>query len=116
MTTSKAMLTGKRPNLTSLWSWCLVVLTILAACNVGFSEAQRYNRIFGPMLGKRTQTESAGEEVFDFNVPDDSQKTETSAFDFAKSTTCPLDSLFMQLTPEWQQMIMKMMRQARYKS
>ncbi|XP_041460147.1 uncharacterized protein LOC121411461 [Lytechinus variegatus] len=114
--TTKAMLTGKRLNLTSLWSWCLVVLTLLAVWNIEGSEAQRYNRIFGPMLGKRTQTESAGEEVFDFNVPDDSQKTETGAFDFSKSSTYPLDALFMRMTPEWQQIIIKMMRQARYKS
>ena len=30
--------------------------------------------LFHSTVGKRTQTESAGEEVFDFNVPDDSQK------------------------------------------
>eukprot|EP00057_Strongylocentrotus_purpuratus_P024356 XP_011678830.1 PREDICTED: uncharacterized protein LOC105445241 isoform X2 [Strongylocentrotus purpuratus] len=101
-------------GLAGLWSWCLIAM--LACSAVHAVEGQRFNRLFGPSMGKRTQTESAGEEVFDFNVPDDSQKTETSAFDFAKSTTCPLDSLFMQLTPEWQQMIMKMMRQARYKS
>ncbi|XP_072174028.1 uncharacterized protein [Diadema setosum] len=97
-----------------------VAATLVAASlNVLLVDAQRYNRVFGPMIGKRTQDagDFKGEEVFDFNVPDDSQTTDTDQFDFRQpSTSCPLDSLFMQLTPEWQQMILKMMRRASYKS
>ena len=34
-------------------------------------------------------------------------QTEAETFDFRKSASCPLDALFMQLTPEWQQLILK---------
>ncbi|XP_072019946.1 uncharacterized protein [Amphiura filiformis] len=100
---------------------CYFFMAILA-CSIWASSAanKNKNRLFGPMAGKRSNDDLKNFMGFLSDTTEDKQDTRPADYqnqkDFLQTDkTCWLDTAYSRLSPEWQEVVYKILTMAESK-
>lgn len=94
----------------------LLILTILLLPIITAAKPSNLARIIGPLMGKRGETDDFENDVINRVRAVQDQKADLLARSGLDDPafSCPLDSLFLSLEPQWQDVILEILRLASY--
>lgn len=94
----------------------LLLFTILLLPLLTAAKTSSLARIIGPIMGKRGETEGFENDIMNRIRNVQHQEADLLARTGLEdsSFTCPLDTLFLSLQPQWQDLILQILRLASY--
>ncbi|XP_071825757.1 uncharacterized protein [Apostichopus japonicus] len=94
----------------------LLLFTILLLPIITAAKPSNLARIIGPLMGKRGETEGFENDIMNrIRAVQDQESDILARTGLDDSTfTCPLDTLFLSLEPQWQDLILQILRLASY--